>query len=291
MTDSAPKHKLRQSLEALWQKFFPKRSAADEALMEAVEELMEGPRAEDGFDLAERALLHNILRLRQCSVADVMIPRAHIIGIDADTSMEQVVELLRREQHSRLPVYRESLDEIIGMVHFKDVMAKLSHNEPFTLEQVLRQVIFVPSSMSVLKLLLQMRQSRQHMALVVDEFGGIDGLVTIEDLIEEIVGEIEDEHDDAATPQAVRRPDGSMLVDAAMPLEDFVATMGGELSQTEKDEIDTVGGLVFSLAGRVPTKGEKLAHPSGLEFEVLEADALRVQRLRVRSKRKSGAVA
>ena len=195
----------------------------------------------------------------------------------------QTIELIRNDGHSRLPVYREQLDDVIGMVHIKDVFACVGRPEAFTLEAILRKPLMVAPQMPVLDLLAQMRLQRIHLALVVDEYGGIDGLVTIEDLVETITGDIADEHDDVEAPMLTERPDGALDLNARMPIEDFEDKIGPILTEDERDaDIDTVGGLVFTLAGRVPTRGEVISHPSGYEFRVLDADARRIRRLRAR---------
>jgi CBS domain containing-hemolysin-like protein len=175
------------------------------------------------------------------------------------------------------------LDDVIGFVHVKDVLAPVADRRPGKLTRLLRKVLFVAPSVPILDLLVQMRQARTHIAMVVDEFGGIDGLVTIEDLIEEIVGEIEDEHDDAEAPTLIERPDGSVIADARLPIEALEEQHGTRLRpEGDQESVDTLGGLVFMLAGRVPKRGEIIAHPDGIEFEVLDADPRRVKRLRVR---------
>ncbi|HAE00791.1 MAG TPA: magnesium/cobalt efflux protein, partial [Rhodospirillaceae bacterium] len=189
------------------------------------------------------------------------------------------------QPHSRYPVHRDSLDDVLGMVHIKDVLAATTEpKENFSVRAVMRKVLFVAPSMRVLDLLLQMRMNRLHMALVVDEYGGIDGLVTIEDLVEEIVGEIEDEHDIDRGPKIEHKPDGTWIADARLDIEDLEKRLGPILTDEERQEdIDTVGGLVFTLAGRVPIRGELIPHEeSGLEFEVLEADPRRIKRVRLR---------
>jgi CBS domain containing-hemolysin-like protein len=237
----------------------------------------------DGLDPQERALLGNVLKLRGKTALDVMVPRADIMAMPEDFTLEQAIRLIQRDGHSRYPVFRKELDDIVGMVHIKDVFAAVGREGPFEMKAILRKPLFVVPSVPVLDLLLQMRQARIHMALVVDEYGGIDGLVTIEDLVETIVGEISDEHDEPRTPQMVERPDGTIEVDARMPVEDFEARLGPVLTEEERQaDIDTMGGLVFTLAGRVPAKGELVSHSSGLEFRVLEADPRRVRKLRVR---------
>lgn len=240
------------------------------------------PDAND-LDTHERALLSNVLRLRGTTAYDVMVPRADIMAMPEDYSLEQAIALIQRDGHSRYPVYRESLDDIAGMVHIKDVFAAVGRPGPFSLKSIERKPLFVVPSIPVLDLLLQMRQQRTHMALVVDEYGGVDGLVTIENLVETIVGDISDEHDEDAAPQMTERPDGTIELDARMPVEAFEAKLGQILTDEERAaDIDTVGGLVFTLAGRVPAKGELVSHPSGLEFRILDADPRRIRRLRVR---------
>lgn len=260
------------------------RGRGDTTLRDTIEELIEDDDESEGsMGAGERTLLANILKLRDRTVVDVMVPRADIVALDVDTPLPAVIQRMSEEAHSRLPVYRDTLDDVIGMVHIKDVMACVASQKAMELKDIVREVSIVAPSMPVLDLLLQMRQTRQHMALVVDEFGGIDGLVTIEDLVEEIVGEIEDEHDEAAQPRLVERPDGSLIADARISIEDFEARVGPVLTEEEREDIDTLGGLVVSLAGRVPGRGELLKHSSGLEFEVVEADPRRIKRLRVRN--------
>ena len=231
----------------------------------------------------ERFLIGNILQVHDRNAADVMVPRGDIIALDAEQPFAEVVKCMVEQGHSRVPVYRETLDDVIGFVHVKDVLAPVADRRPAKLERLLRKVLFVAPSMPILDLLVQMRQARTHIAMVVDEFGGIDGLVTIEDLIEEIVGEIEDEHDEPEAPTLIERPDGSVIADARLAIADLEEQHGLRLrAEGEEEAVDTLGGLVFTLAGRVPKRGEVIAHPGGLEFEVLDADPRRVKRLRVR---------
>lgn len=239
----------------------------------------------DASDLGshERALLSNVLRLQDTTAYDVMVPRADIMAMPEETTLDQAVALIQKDGHSRYPVYRESLDDIVGMVHIKDVFASVGREASFDLKSILRRPLFVVPSIPVLDLLLQMRQARVHMALVVDEYGGIDGLITIEDLVETIVGDISDEHDEDAAPHMTERPDGTIELDARTPIGTFEARLGQILTDEERTaDIDTVGGLVFTIAGRVPAKGELVSHSSGLEFRILDADPRRIRRLRVR---------
>jgi magnesium and cobalt transporter len=260
-----------------------RRRERNEAVREAIEELIEEtPESDTPISEDQRVLLANILKLRDKTVRDVMVPRVDIIGISANTPLDEVVRLIQAEAHSRYPVYRESLDDVIGMVHIKDVLVYWGTPKKFNLRDILRRVVFVAPTLPVLDMLLDMRRSRTHMALVVDEFGGTDGLLTIEDLVEEIVGEIEDEHDVAQAPVLSRRADGTIDVNGRTPVEMLEQEIGNVLSEDERREIDTVGGLIFSLLGRIPERGEVVQHPSGVEFEILDVDPRRIRRLRVR---------
>ncbi|HTT78312.1 MAG TPA: hemolysin family protein [Stellaceae bacterium] len=253
-------------------------AATRDALIAAAELDSEAP-----ITPQERFLIGNILGVHARSAADVMVPRVDIVALDVEQPFSEVVKCMVEQGHSRVPVYRESLDDVIGFVHVKDVLAPVADRRPAKLSRLLRKVLFVAPSLPILDLLVQMRQARTHIAMVVDEFGGIDGLVTIEDLIEEIVGEIEDEHDVAEPPTLIERPDGSIIADARIPIEALEEQHGIRLRLVgEEESVDTLGGLVFTLAGRVPKRGEVIAHPDGLEFEVLDADPRRVKRLRVK---------
>ena len=260
-----------------------RRRERNEAVREAIEELIEEtPESDTPISDDQRVLLAYILKLRDKTVQDVMVPRVDIVGISADTPLDEVVRLIQAEAHSRYPIYRESLDDVIGMVHIKDVLAYWGAPKKFNLRDILRRVVFVAPTLPVLDMLLDMRRSRTHMALVVDEFGGTDGLLTIEDLVEEIVGEIEDEHDVAQAPVLSRRVDGTLDVNGRTPIEMLEQELGNVLSEDERREIDTVGGLIFSLLGRIPERGEVVRHPSGVEIEILDVDPRRIRRLRVR---------
>lgn len=270
------------------------RRAAD-TLRDRVEELIGTPpdatAASDArtLDRHERALLSNVLKLRGATANDVMVPRADIIALPVGLTFSQAMSAIQREGHSRYPVYQGHLDDVLGMVHIKDIIAAMGREGDFTLRAVLRKPLFVVPSMPVLDLLLRMRQERMHLALVVDEYGGIDGLVTIEDVVETIVGDIADEHDEEGAPQIIERGEGVYELDARTPIEDFEEKLGEVLTLEERGaDIDTVGGLVFTLAERVPARGEIFSHPSGLEFRVLDADARRIRRLRVRRPAASG---
>ena len=264
----------------------------DSALRDTIEEIIEEIEEAESEEASatpisddERVMLANLLKQRHRTTYDVMVPRADIVAVEVGTSLQKLLKVMGKVGHSRLPVYRGTLDDVVGLVHIKDVLPRTAKAERFKLESITRRVLFAAPSMRVLDLLLEMRESRVHMALVVDEFGGIDGLITIEDLVEEIVGEIEDEHDVDEGPKLTARADGSLVADGRTTVEEFEERVGPVLSDEEREEdIDTLGGLVAALAGRVPTRGELLVHsPSGISFEVIQADPRRVKRLRVRN--------
>ena len=261
------------------------------SIRESLEEVIEeSDREAEDLSEQERFMLSNLLRLGDLKVEDVMVPRADIVAVEATTTLPELLRIFREAQHSRLPIYRETLDDPSGMIHIKDVIAALEVTEtgefrwPETaIVKLQRDVLFVPGAMPALDLLLRMQASHIHLALVIDEYGGTDGLVSIEDLVEEIVGEIDDEHDVDEEPQIVDRGDGIFDADARIDLEDFKEHTGIDLlAGNTDDDVDTLGGLVFAELGRVPVRGEVVVHSSGIEFEVLEADPRRVRRVRVR---------
>ena len=264
------------------------QSADATAMRESLEEVIEeSDRESPALSVQERVMLGNLLRFGELKVQDVMVPRVDIIAVEEGTDLNELVRLFRDAQHSRLPVYRETLDDPVGLVHVKDVLARLSglrnetyRLEPTTIAKLRRPILFAPPSMRALDLMLKMQATHTHLALVIDEYGGTDGLVSIEDIIEEIVGDIADEHDEDAV---TLKPDGDgVIADARMDLEDFETQTGHtlEIADSEQD-IDSLGGLVTSLLGRLPQRGEIVAHPGGYEFLVLEADPRRVRKLRL----------
>jgi len=234
---------------------------------------------------ARREMIERVIAFDEKRVGDVMAPRADIVAVDIDTPLDALIKAFAEAGHSRLPVYRGDLDDPIGMVHIKDVVALIAAPTPPTEEPILktirRTVLYVPRSMRVTDLLLRMQASRVHMALVIDEFGGTDGLLTIEDLVEEIVGDINDEHDDEIEPTIVARQGGGWEADGRVELDELADTTGITI-EGDSDEVDTIGGLVVALAGRVPQRGEVLSHPTGYDFEVVEADARKVRKVRIR---------
>lgn len=230
----------------------------------------------------------NLRRIRRMRVEEVSIPRTEIVAVAEGIDLPALVEVFQSHTLSRLPVYAEDLDHPRGIVHFKDLALRYGFgaaSEAFDLGSLIRPLLYVPPSMPLGVLLRKMQAERIHMALVIDEYGGVDGLVTIEDLIEEIVGEIDDEHDDEAIV-LVEEEDGAYVAPARMDLDDFEDATGVKLAEGElAEEVATLGGLLFRVAGRVPAVGEVILHPDGHLIEVLDADSRRVKRLRVRFKR------
>jgi len=237
-----------------------------------------------GAELMNQARAFQTLR-----VGDVMTPRADIFALELSTPFDAMVAAFAESEHSRLPVYRENLDDPVGVAHIKDVFRLLAQPPAArsasggVLRRLKRDTLYVPASMRAADLLLRMQANRIHMAMVIDEFGGVDGLVTLEDLIESVVGEIDDEHDEAAAISIVARSGGVFEVDARAPLEELETALGRSLATADLEEdIETAAGLVTALAGRVPQRGEVIAHPAGLDFEITDADPRRVKRLRIR---------
>ena len=250
---------------------------------EEIEDIIsEEGQKEEAFDAHEKLLLKNILGLRTITAADVMVPRADIIAVDIDESSENIIKKMTTAGHSRLPVFKGDLDKVLGVIHIKDITSKISEKENINIKNLLRPAIFSSPSLRLLDLLQEMRLKRLHLALVLDEFGGVDGLITIEDLVEEIVGEIEDEHDDQDEPMVLHSGKGILLADARIEMEE-IGKLTGNLKTSETDaEIDTLGGLICSIIGRVPGRGECIRHESGIEFEIIDGDARRIRKVKIR---------
>ncbi|WOE76082.1 hemolysin family protein [Alterisphingorhabdus coralli] len=231
----------------------------------------------------EREMLRNLLHFSEHDADDVAVPRSEVVAIPTSASFQEVVDTFSEHGHSRIPVYKESLDDIIGMIHIKDVFAILAKgcDYPDDWSDLIRQPRFVPQSMGALDMLADMRKHRTHLAIVLDEYSGTDGIVTIEDLVEEIVGEIEDEHDEEPEDMLIRQDDGSWDADARTELDDVATQIDPRLAEIDED-VDTLGGLAFVLAGEVPSAGQTLEHPSGWTIHVLESDGRRVSRLNLR---------
>lgn len=259
-------------------------------LKESLEEVIgehEETERDSEFSDDGRSMLMNVLNYDAVRVDDIMVPRADIIGISDKATLQDLADLIAEAAHSRLPIYGNTLDDVTGMIHVKDVVAVLSRGAQMDrlmpLDELMRPVLFIAPSMKAGDLLRRMKASRTHMGIVIDEFGGTDGLITIEDLIEQIVGDIEDEHDDEETPSMHQVAEGEWHVDARLELEEFEAVFDTDLLPDDRDDdIDTVGGLVVSLAGRVPQIGDTVRHEQGFEFTVIDADMRRIQKVSVR---------
>jgi len=274
------------------------------SVREDIEDALEDSATSDDFTPQERLILKNVLSLHELRVADVMVPRADIVSVRADATLGEVLSIFRTAGHSRIPVYGDTLDDPRGMVHIRDFVdflakvadpagapesAKLSGlngvdlTTPLSLARILRPVLFAPPSMPALDLLVKMQAMRTHIALVIDEYGGTDGLVSIEDIVETIVGDIEDEHDLDETPQIEAAPDGSFIVDARATLDAVAQAVDAPMDTlVDLEEVDTIAGLVSALAGHVPARGEIIQLGEGLECEVLDADPRRVKKIRIR---------
>jgi len=258
----------------------------ESTLRDEIEEAIENREGEDprvgDLSQVERQMLLNILHFGEKTAGDVAVPRGDIFAVPATTSFEGLIAAFVEAGHSRMPVYEESLDTVVGMIHVKDVFAVEVGEAPppDDIRTLMRTPLYVPESMGVLDLLARMRADRVHLAIVVDEFGGTEGLITIEDVVEEIVGEIEDEHDEELPGLLTPLEGGIWDADARAELEDVAETVDARLGAVEED-VDTLGGLAFVLAGRVPETGEMLEHPSGWRLEVVDCDSRRVRRLRL----------
>lgn len=268
-------------------------------LRESLEDVIENDdQSQNAFSPEEKSMIRNILEFSDVDVEDIMVPRADLIAADINTPVAEVLMLFSDAGFSRCPIYDGNLDRPVGMVHFKDIMTwlvrhssqdkmldldQLSFDQPIGELNIIREVLYVPHSMLASDLLLNMQKQRIHMALVIDEYGGTDGLLTIEDLVEEIVGEIEDEHDDDADLPTIEEIDEhNFNADARLPMEELERQLKVDFLSDDRDEdVETLGGLVFSLAGRIPTRGELIEHSSGTIFEILEADSRRIKRLKI----------
>ncbi|HUJ46008.1 MAG TPA: hemolysin family protein [Rhizomicrobium sp.] len=266
------------------------RGSPGDSIRESLEEVIEeSDRQNPELARQERVMLANLLKFGELRVEDVMVPRADIVAVEESISICELVAKFREAQHSRLPIYRETLDDPIGLAHVKDVLG-LGELGPdgimrwpdVAIAKIRRDILVAPPSMPASDLLLKMQSTRIHLALVIDEYGGTDGLVSIENLIEEIVGDIGDEHDTEEAPNLLKLSDGRYEADARLDLDDFTEQTGLSIEQPDpEEEVDTLGGLVVSVLGRVPQRGEIVSH-SGFEFEVLESDPRRIKRVRVR---------
>ena len=252
-----------------------------EEIEEAIDEAEDSRPVAGDLSPAERQMLRNLLHFGEQTAGDICVTRGEIIAVPSSIGFDALVHAFADAGHSRLPVYGESLDDVIGMIHIKDVfVANVDDSRDRSMAALMREPLFVPESMGVIELLARMRQQRTHLAIVVDEFGGTEGLVTIEDVVEEIVGDIEDEHDEAEAGMLTMVDDGLWEADARLELDELAQAVDPRLS-SDQDEVDTVGGLVFLLAGRILQPGESVSHPSGWRLESVDADGKRIKRVRL----------
>jgi len=262
---------------------FRREPSLRDQIEDAIEDAEDGTAPAHGdLSAIEREMLLNLLHFGERTVGDIAVPRSDIIAVPTTITFADLVKAFADAGHSRLPVYRDNLDDVSGMVHIKDVFAILARNRkpPVTITKLIRQPLYVPAARGVLDVLADMRAKRIHLAVVIDEYSGTEGLVTIEDIVEEIVGDIEDEHDDAPVEMLVNVEDGIWEADARAELEDVANVIDPRLGEIDED-VDTLGGLTFVLAGHVPQVGEMLQHDSGWRIEVTEGDERRVTRVRL----------
>ncbi|GIU67721.1 hemolysin family protein [Candidatus Phycosocius spiralis] len=293
MTDD-PSSSQSRPKSSLWKRWVQKLRRQEAAAgLDPAQLLRERAQSGETIERTQKDMIVKAASFDRLSVRDVMVPRADITAVDLEMTLGQVARMFEEHQHSRMPVYAENLDTPVGFIHVKDILSLLIPDadgiakaklDELVLSRLKRDLLYVPISMKLPNLLLQMRAKRCHMALVIDEYGGTDGLVTIEDLVEEIIGDIDDEHDDLNQDLIVETGNGVWEADARVELDDFSARAGVDFALEDmEDDIDTLGGLVFALAGRVPPRGEILHHPTGYDFEVIDADPRRIKRVRVRS--------
>jgi magnesium and cobalt transporter len=262
------------------------RNRQDSSLKEVLEEAIEEHEelADERLAPEEKIMLHNVLSFSDIKVSDIMVPRTDIAAVASDIDWDSFRQHIIETRHTRIPVYEETLDRVMGFIHIKDLLPVFSGTESFEIRKVLRNLLFVPPSMRIMDLLVMMRNVGSHMAIVVDEYGGTDGLVTMEDLFEEIVGDIQDEHDDEEDNEdkILRVNDTTYEVNARIPVEKLEKELGFNLITEEKaGEFDTLGGLLFFQLGRVPSRGEIIRHATGIRFEIMEADPRRIRKVRI----------
>lgn len=258
------------------------KNAIEDAIEEAIEEHAE--HSDEAIAPEERVMLHNVLSFSERTVRDIMIPRTDIIAVSHDISLEELKAHILEQRHTRTPVYEDTLDHVLGFLHVKDLIPMLAGDKPYHLQSYLRAMLYVPPSMKVIALLAKMRAAGSHMAIVVDEHGGTDGLVTMEDVVEEIVGEIQDEHDEDELHdgQIVRISDKLIEVNARIRIDQLERYLDRELvSEDEAEHFDTIAGLIFTKLGRIPAKGEMVDYGNGVSFEITDADPRRIRGVRV----------
>jgi magnesium and cobalt transporter len=288
MPDSSEDNDLRPSLGQvirLWVKQ-ALRPRSESSLRDVIEEVIEEheEQGDDTLPPEERTMLHNMLHFSDISVRDIMVSRTDIAAVPSDITLEDLIKHIIDIRHTRIPVYEDSLDKMLGFLHLKDLLPLLSGHGVFDIKTLLRPLIFIPPSMRIIDLLIKMRGAGCHMVVVIDEYGGTDGLVTMEDLFEEIFGEIQDEHDgDEDLPEKILKISDTVFeVDASIPIDKIEKQLGLNLITEEKEgEFETLGGLIFFQIGRVPAQGDIIPHVSGMRFEIISADPRRIGRVRI----------
>ena len=277
-------------IRKLFKKFFFKKKTANNNLKQSIETVLDNDlKGTEGISKHERLMLLNILKIDGIRSSDIMIPRADIGAVELNDSFEKVLEVFIKEAHSRVPIYEKNLDNIIGMIHIKDLVNYQNQKKTETnfLQNLKREILEIPPSMPVLDLLLKMQLTRLHMGIVIDEYGCTDGLVTIEDVIEEITGEIEDEHDEKNLPMLIKSSLNTFEASARIEIDELQKVTNVEfLNSYDNEDVDTLGGLIFSIAGRVPQRGEIIKHTSGTTFEIKDADPMKIKSVKVTTPKK-----
>ena len=277
-------------IRELFKKFFFKKDTENNNLKQSIETVLDSDlKGTEGFSKHERLMLLNILKIDGIRSSDIMIPRADIGAVELNDSFEKVLEVFIKEAHSRVPIYEKNLDNIIGMIHIKDLVNYQNQKKTETnfLQNLKRDILEIPPSMPVLDLLLKMQLTRLHMGIVIDEYGCTDGLVTIEDVIEEITGEIEDEHDEKNLPMLIKSSLNTFEASARIEIDELQKVTNVEfLNSYDNDDVDTLGGLIFSITGRVPQRGEIIKHSSGTTFEIKDADPMKIKSVKVTTPKK-----
>ena len=277
-------------IRKLFEKFFFKKNTENNNLKQSIETVLDSDlKGTEGISKHERLMLLNILKIDGIRSSDIMIPRADIGAVELNDSFEKVLEVFIKEAHSRVPIYEKNLDNIIGMIHIKDLVNYQNQKKTETnfLQNLKREILEIPPSMPVLDLLLKMQLTRLHMGIVIDEYGCTDGLVTIEDVIEEITGEIEDEHDEKNLPMLIKSSLNTFEASARIEIDELQKVTNVEfLNSYDNDDVDTLGGLIFSITGRVPQRGEIIKHSSGTTFEIKDADPMKIKSVKVTTPKK-----
>ena len=277
-------------IRKLFEKFFFKKNTENNNLKQSIETVLDNDlKGTEGISKHERLMLLNILKIDGIRSSDIMIPRADIGAVELNDSFEKVLEVFIKEAHSRVPIYEKNLDNIIGMIHIKDLVNYQNQKKTETnfLQNLKREILEIPPSMPVLDLLLKMQLTRLHMGIVIDEYGCTDGLVTIEDVIEEITGEIEDEHDEKNLPMLIKSSVNTFEASARIEIDELQKVTNVEfLNSYDNDDVDTLGGLIFSITGRVPQRGEIIKHSSGTTFEIKDADPMKIKSVKVTTPKK-----